>query len=274
MDLDRTTNAYSIKLSGDVSLPIASLQFNASVGRNAQGGWNQPTLQCTVPITGQLASILSGSATFTLTPTEVSFHGKLSIPDVSGATFNVSGTILANGTLQIGGFAGTASAIAAADAAQILKQVGATANQIAATLHGVYGTIDTASASILNTLKFSASQIGGALKITYNTSAIDAATILGNLKFGPTDIAAALKSTYSLSDLDVAAILQSLNATTAQITAALEGAFQESAAVAGKAMQTLAAEDSALDKAASTLRLAGGQRGLQLVQRHREFSQD
>ena len=168
VDLDPTTNTYSIQLSGDVDLPMASLQFNATVGRNAQGVWNQPTLQCTAPITGPLATILAGSATFTLTPTEVTFHGTVSIPKVPGASYTVQGTVLANGTVLIGGYAGTLGSLAAQDAAKIW-----------------------------NAADVDATTIAKGLKSTFNTTAQDAANFLQAAGAAVSDITTAINSVFS-----------------------------------------------------------------------------
>ncbi len=149
VDLDPTHGSYSIELKGTVNVGIAQLNLDLTALGNGKT-WQTPTLTTTAAIGGPLASILSGSTTFTIQPDSVTFKGSLSIPNVPGGPYTVNGTVKADGTLVIGGFVGKAGAILAQDAAHILHEVGAGANQIAKALKGIGASASAMANAVYN----------------------------------------------------------------------------------------------------------------------------
>ena len=120
VDLNPLAANYLIDLSfDDVNVFVATLNVEAKVGYHA-GTWEQPTFTATADIGGALSSVLSGTATFTIDPSGVTFTGNLKIPgDPSGRSYRVTGTVHSDGTIEVGGFVGQAGALLAKDVHEI-----------------------------------------------------------------------------------------------------------------------------------------------------------
>ncbi len=195
-DLNPTNGNYSIEVKGSVDVSIATLNLDVTASMSG-GVWQTPTLTTTAQIGGPLASILSGSAQFTIQPNEVTFTGNLSIPNVPNATYTVNGSVMADGTLVIGGFAGQVGAIVAADAARILHQVGADASTIGKVLVNLYQEGAQDVAKQLLAAGVAAGDIAASLKTNFSCAALDTARILYNLGVTGSSLTSAIQSSYN-----------------------------------------------------------------------------
>ena len=208
VDLNPLAANYLIDLSfDDVNVFVATLNVEAKVGYHA-GTWEQPTFTATTDIGGALSSVLSGTATFTIDPSGVTFTGNLKVPgDPSGQSYNVRGTVHSDGTIQIGGFAGKAGALLAKDAHEIVQAAYAVAGDTKVAAEALFnaGVKDlTKIASLLQT------DIGdGLTDIGRVVSRLEGATVagvgqaLGAISHDAGALAAALENgaNYAINDV-------------------------------------------------------------------------
>ncbi|MBX9680214.1 MAG: protein kinase, partial [Gemmataceae bacterium] len=98
VDLDKTTNRYSMQISGAAKMLVADVTFSAtSTGSGTT--WTTPILRGTARVGGALGNVFSGNATFEVGNDRVTFSGSLGLRS-TGLAVSVTGSIKADGTLS------------------------------------------------------------------------------------------------------------------------------------------------------------------------------
>jgi hypothetical protein len=173
IDLNPAHGVFSVQVGASLNVYVASVGFSADA--TSSTGWSagsplQLALSGDASIGGVLANVLQGSVHFTVGTTLIHFDGRLSIPNVPGASFPVDATVDGLGNLT--GIPGLGSLGALAhdlqqlggQAAAIWRRLGAGDSQLAQGLQSAIGLSGTGLVNALQTAVPDASALSNALQ--------------------------------------------------------------------------------------------------------------
>ena len=184
----RLTNT-GLNLAGDASFWGKTCHFAGSVNPDGTFSLNGP-LKSVLTLNSK---VISFNLTLTMAADAsgnvlVSFAGSLSTPGTTGL-LNVTGTIAADGSLRIAGVPTKITGMPALETAKIHFAVGATANDVAATVRNVYHTSVNDLAVILNSVGYDLETAVAALISLPGVTLRDAAGALIAENQGPDEFA-------------------------------------------------------------------------------------
>jgi hypothetical protein len=258
VDLNPKANTFTVDLSSHLNVYVATANFTAHAAE-VGGVWQTPTLTTTTSIGGSLASVLSGTATFTITPSNVTFTGSASIPNVAGGPYSVNGTINADGTIKIGGFLGQAGALLAKDVGELAGAVYAATNDVAKAAAALYhniskdlgriaGALESGAAATLRDIGKGLANIGG---LAYSDIAKGLSTLTSDSRqladalangagAGLHDVAKAISSLASQGVMGAAQGLAMLTSDSGKVADALVNGAGAGLHAAAKALSSVA----------------------------------